>query len=195
MQRQVELIGAAWGLGGVDPGCAEAPAVLAPLLAARLEACGVMVRAGPILEPPAGERRRAFAISKLCRELAGAVATVRRRGALPCVIGGDHTCAGGTWTGVARTLSADLGLVWIEFPTEQDLGSFLDIVAEYRPGADSLYNHMNSRLRGTTAPELDWVYEINPSDLALHDDGRTEWRPHCRGTDGKGRLNGIWGIL
>ena len=32
MQRQVELIGAAWGLGGADPGCAEAPAVLAPLV-------------------------------------------------------------------------------------------------------------------------------------------------------------------
>jgi arginase len=34
------------------------------------------------------------------------------------VIGGDHSCAGGTWTGVARTLGrrggADLGLVWID---------------------------------------------------------------------------------
>ena len=41
MQRQIELIGAAWGLGGADPGCAEAPAVLIPLLAQRLAACGV----------------------------------------------------------------------------------------------------------------------------------------------------------
>ncbi|HEU4924407.1 MAG TPA: arginase [Burkholderiales bacterium] len=114
MQRQVELIGAAWGLGGADPGCAEAPAVLAPLVFARLEACGVPARVGPILKAPAGERRRSFAVSKLCRELAGAVAAARRRGRLACVIGGDHTCAGGTWTGVARTLSADLGLVWID---------------------------------------------------------------------------------
>ena len=114
MQRQVELIGAAWGLGGADPGCAEAPAVLTPLVLARLEACGVPARVGPILEAPAGERRKAFAVSRLCRELAGAVAAARRRGRLACVIGGDHTCAGGTWTGVARTLSADLGLVWID---------------------------------------------------------------------------------
>jgi arginase len=114
MQRQIELIGAAWGLGGADPGCAEAPAVLAPLLAARLARCGIPARVGPILEPPAGERRKAFAVSKLCRELAGAVAAARRYGRLPCVLGGDHTCAGGTWTGVARTLSADLGLVWID---------------------------------------------------------------------------------
>ena len=27
------MIGAAWGLGGADPGCADAPGVLAPLLA------------------------------------------------------------------------------------------------------------------------------------------------------------------
>jgi len=33
---------------------------------------------------------------------------------LPCVIGGDHSCAGGTWTGVARTVPGALGLVWID---------------------------------------------------------------------------------
>ena len=58
MQRQIELIGAAWGLGGADPGCAEAPAVLVPLLAQRLAACGAAAISGPILEPAPGERRR-----------------------------------------------------------------------------------------------------------------------------------------
>src|SRR5580765_8798624 len=49
MQRHIELIGAAWGLGGADPGCAEAPAALAPLLAQRLEACGVPSVPAPML--------------------------------------------------------------------------------------------------------------------------------------------------
>ena len=114
MQRQIEMIGAAWGLGGADPGCAEAPAVLVPLLAQRLAACGVGALAGPILEPPPGERRKQFAVSRLCAQLAAAVAEARRRGRLPCVIGGDHSCAGGTWTGVARTVPGALGLVWID---------------------------------------------------------------------------------
>jgi arginase len=118
MQRQIELIGAAWGLGGADPGCAQAPAVLVPQLVQRLTACGVATRAGPILEPPAGERRRQYAVSKLCGQLAAAVADARRRGHLPCVIGGDHSCAGGTWTGVARAQhdrgGGALGLVWID---------------------------------------------------------------------------------
>jgi arginase len=114
MQRQIEMIGAAWGLGGADPGCAEAPGVLVPLLAQRLAACGMSALAGPILEPSPGERRKQFAVSRLCAQLAAAVAEARRRGRLPCVIGGDHSCAGGTWTGVARTVPGALGLVWID---------------------------------------------------------------------------------
>ena len=66
MHRQIEVIGAAWGLGGADPGCAEAPRALTPLLAQRLEACGAPALIGPILEPPPGERRKQFAVSKLC---------------------------------------------------------------------------------------------------------------------------------
>ena len=114
MQRQVQLIGAAWGLGGADPGCAEAPAVLAPLAARRLEACGVPTVVGPLIAPAAGERRKTLAVSRLCGQLASAVADARREARLPCVLGGDHSCAGGTWSGVARTLDGALGLVWID---------------------------------------------------------------------------------
>ena len=118
MARQIELIGAAWGLGGADPGCAQAPGVLLPLVAARLAACGFASRQGPVLAPAGGERRKQLAVSRLCGELASAVDDAMSRGALPCVLGGDHSCAGGTWTGVARGLRAKdartLGLVWID---------------------------------------------------------------------------------
>src|SRR5947208_1962796 len=110
MQRQVELISAAWGLGGVDPGCADAPAVLAPLLLSRLREYGIPTLPGPILRPSPTERRKQVAVSRLCSLLAAAVADSLRHGRLPCVLGGDHTCAGGTWTGVARSLRGDLGL-------------------------------------------------------------------------------------
>jgi arginase len=114
MERQVELIGAAWGLGGPEPGCAEAPAVLAPLLVEQLQRCGVPLQAGPMLSPAPTERRKKFAVSKLCGLLAAAVADAVARGRLPCVLGGDHSCAGGTWTGVARAVKGPLGLVWID---------------------------------------------------------------------------------
>ena len=114
MQRQVELIGAAWGLGGAHPACADAPAHLMPLLEARLRDCGMAPNAGPVLAPSARERRRQHAVSRLCQNLAGAVAQARRGDRLPCVIGGDHSCAAGTWAGVARTMQGSLGLVWID---------------------------------------------------------------------------------
>jgi arginase len=114
MQRHIELIGAAWGLGGADPGCAEAPDALIPLVAERLSACGAAVSIGPTLHPPTAERRKEAAVSRLCGMLASAVADAMRRARLPCVVGGDHSCAGGTWAGVARMLQGELGLVWID---------------------------------------------------------------------------------
>src|SRR5687767_2456822 len=113
-QRQIEIIGAAWGLGGAEPGCADAPAVLTPLLASRLQRCGVSAHRGPLLQPMAGERRKQAAVSRLCGLLASAVADSLRLGRLPCVLGGDHSCAGGTWTGVARAMRGELGLVWVD---------------------------------------------------------------------------------
>jgi arginase len=114
MQRQIELIGAAWGLGGADPGCAQAPEALIPLVAAELARCGFRVVLGPTLHPATHERRREAAVSRLCSLLASSVADAMRHARLPCVIGGDHSCAGGTWAGVARMLQGELGLVWID---------------------------------------------------------------------------------
>src|SRR3954468_2717352 len=114
MSRQVELIGAGWGLGGPGPGCADAPQALMPLVATELERAGVPVLAGPILRPSGTERRKQLAVSKLCGLLASAVADSMRHGRLPCVLGGDHSCAGGTWTGVARATKGALGLVWVD---------------------------------------------------------------------------------
>jgi arginase len=114
MQRHIELIGAAWGLGGADPGCAEAPEVLIPLLSEQLARGGAQVSLGPTLHPSPKERRKEAAVSKLNAALASAVAAAMRQARLPCVIGGDHTCAGGTWTGVARMLQGELGLIWID---------------------------------------------------------------------------------
>lgn len=114
MQRQIELLGAAWGLGGADAGCGAAPAALAPLAEARLRDCGYAALRGPILSTWPNERRKLLAVSRLCGLLASAVADSLRHGRLPCVIGGDHSCAGGTWTGVARTMQGNLGLLWID---------------------------------------------------------------------------------
>jgi len=114
MQRHIELIGAAWGLGGADPGCAEAPEVLIPLLSEQLARSGAEFSLGPTLHPSPKERRKEAAVSKLNAALASAVVAAMRQARVPCVIGGDHSCAGGTWVGVARMVQGELGLIWID---------------------------------------------------------------------------------
>ncbi len=108
------MIAAAWGLGGADAGCADAPAALIPLLETQLLERGIDALVGPVIASPPFERRKQLVVSRLCGLLAAAVSASRRNARLPCVIGGDHSCAGGTWTGVAHALQGSLGLVWID---------------------------------------------------------------------------------
>jgi arginase len=112
--RPVQLIGAACGLGGADPDCANAPAVLLPGLEALLCSSGVEVVPSVTLSPPAGPKRAA--VGRFCGAVAAAVAGALRAARLPCVLGGDHACAAGTWSGAAGALAGrgSLGLVWID---------------------------------------------------------------------------------
>jgi arginase len=124
-RRSIELIGAACGRGGADPACAQAPARLSSAgLAARLKARGCDINWGPTLQTRGGGT--AQAVSSLVARLAAEVARSVRDRNLACVIGGDHSIAVGTWSGVAaateapgaasgRAASADApGLVWID---------------------------------------------------------------------------------
>lgn len=55
-------------------------------------------------------------IASYCEELAEAVFEIAREGWPFAVIGGDHSCAIGTWSGVHRAIhdAGDFGLIWID---------------------------------------------------------------------------------
>ncbi|MBI2319747.1 MAG: ornithine--oxo-acid transaminase [Betaproteobacteria bacterium] len=112
------LIGVAAGLGAPDERCADAPRrLLAGGLIARLSARGAGARWRITLHPHrhAGETRHR-AIARLCARLAREVAGAAAAGDVPVVLGGDHSCAIGTWSGLAHAHAARgrLGLVWID---------------------------------------------------------------------------------
>ena len=115
MQRQVELIGAAWGLGGADPGCAEAPAALAPLLAARLEQCGAPSAART--DAASGAERAAQAVrGQQALRACSPRRSPTRAGAAACRASSAATTAapaapGPAWRARCR---GDLGLLWID---------------------------------------------------------------------------------
>lgn len=128
--RRIELIGAACGLGGAEPGCARAPQALAESgLADLLRERGADARWGATLAVERGGRDARRAVSAFCARVAEAVAEALRAGRTPCVIGGDHACAAGSWSGAARALlqsraaaghiemarsAGPLGLIWID---------------------------------------------------------------------------------
>ena len=116
LNRTVSIVGAASGRGARDHGCEAGPETLRRSdLATRLWRGGL----DPIWEAiipadPADED--VAAVRNLCAPLSQRVRTITERGAFPLVLGGDHSCAIGTWSGVAAALrpSGPLGLIWID---------------------------------------------------------------------------------
>ncbi|MBT9538384.1 arginase [Thiobacillus sp.] len=114
--RSIIVIGAASGAGAPDPATAEGPDALrhyrvfhdTPLQHVEWDA---------ILRVPRAARDTPLhAVAALSARLAAEVATVLAAGHFPLVVGGDHSCAIGTWSGVHRALAGrgPIGLIWID---------------------------------------------------------------------------------
>src|SRR6266581_5782150 len=118
LTRSAVLIGAALGLGARDPRCSRGPhQLLAGGLLAHLSAQGADVLWRVTLQPQLRRgKSRDGAIVDFCARLAREVSAVVGAGEFPIVLGGDHSCAIGTWSGAAKAVSArgPLGLVWID---------------------------------------------------------------------------------
>jgi len=115
MTGKIRIIGAASGLGAQDQGCEDGPVAFHRSQAwhelehqAQID-WGRMLFAGD--SPGRSEIAR---IGDLCRRLADEVAQALAAGEFPLIIGGDHSIAVGTWSGVARIAGAPLGLLWID---------------------------------------------------------------------------------
>lgn len=118
--RSVEIFGVESGLGARVPGTGHGPVALrenglhhwliergltatwqAPVQPGHAHAEGISVRS---------------AVVGLCAVLADRIEDALDRKAEPAVVGGDHSCAIGTWSGAARHLRrrGPLGLVWVD---------------------------------------------------------------------------------
>ena len=106
-RKAVTIIGAAWRTGAQVPGADAGPDALI--------AQGLDV--DPIIRADAADpspRDPIDAVSRLAARLSTEVTTITNAGGLPVVIGGDHSCAIGTWRGVAAASEGPIGLLWID---------------------------------------------------------------------------------
>ena len=112
---RVRIIGAASGLGAQDQACENGPVAFHRSQAWHELAHHPRVDWGRTLFAPAADGGGATGrIAGLCRHLADEVGHALRGGEFPVVIGGDHSVAIGTWSGVARVAGQPVGLLWID---------------------------------------------------------------------------------
>jgi arginase len=109
----IQMVGVASGLGARDSGCKDGPEALQAPLLEYLQQTGLPATWERTLFPPV-EGGTTARIATLSKALAQETRTVVEQGQFPVVVGGDHSCAIGTWSGVRAAMSGPLGLIWLD---------------------------------------------------------------------------------
>ncbi|MGG2418522.1 arginase, partial [Ralstonia pseudosolanacearum] len=101
-------------------------------------------------------------VAGFSRALADATAHSVHEGHVPVVIGGDHSCAIGTWSGVASALrpAGPLGLIWID--------AHLDSHTPQSSDSGAIHGMPLAALLGHGARELTQVRDTHPKLLPQH---------------------------
>jgi arginase len=124
--RRIKIIGVPLDLGASRRGVDMGPsAVRVAGLEARLEALGHIVRDGGNISVPLAETKRSGhqsahylkEITETCARAADVVAKTLAEGMTPVILGGDHSVAAGSVSGVSefyRRQNQKIGLIWID---------------------------------------------------------------------------------
>ncbi len=163
--RPVTVIGAACGCGAPDPDCRRAPETLRACEAFH-PAPGQPFAWDGILRPPPGAARHPLpAVRAVCQRLAERVKATLEQGGFPLVVGGDHSCAVGTWSGAHLALRprGPLGLIWID--AHMDSHTFATTPSGMLHGMPlaCLLGHGDPALTRLAAPEA----KLDPAHVCL----------------------------
>ncbi len=116
--KKLTIVSAAIGEGAMDGGCKYGASVLLTSgIVNSLARAGRKLQAvSAVIADPMAARDRMDAVAQFSRALAKTVARAVQDGNQILVLGGDHSCAIGTWSGVAHALSPKgrLGLIWVD---------------------------------------------------------------------------------
>lgn len=163
----LHLVGAAVGEGASDGGCKWGAAALREHgIAQALAATGRTVTwGGTVTAQPRLATSRLDAIEGFSERLAGTVAQVLRQNHQPLVLGGDHSCAVGTWSAVANHLRPQgaLGLVWIDAHLDAHTPETSDSQAPHGMPVAALLGHGSVGMTDL----FGWRHKLQPEHLVI----------------------------
>ncbi len=114
MHKNIYLLSYASGTGAADPGSSQGPLVLQQ--SPYLTDMGGALHWQAVIKPEINISSKFTAISHQCQRLAKEVVHLVQEKKFFTVLGGDHTCAIGTWSGAHHALKnqGPIGLIWID---------------------------------------------------------------------------------
>lgn len=114
-RRRLRILGAASGVGAQDQECEHGPVAYHRSQAwHELEHHPALDWGVTLYAPDRPGQAPVERIAQLCARLADEVAQTRAAGDFPLVLGGDHSVAIGTWSGIARAAGGPIGLLWVD---------------------------------------------------------------------------------
>lgn len=165
--RRIAVIGVASGHGAGDPGCQDGSEVVRALrFLSDLETIDDGLHWDePVRAARPVPRDPVDAVQGVVTRLADSVGRHLEHGDFPLVIGGDHSCAIGTWLGVKRVLGAEarLGLIWIDAHMDSHTVATSQTRNIHGMPLASLLGHGDPRLTGVAGAGA----KLLPEDVCL----------------------------
>jgi arginase len=163
LSSSIAWITAEIGEGAQEVECKYGPAALRLRVERHIEALRRCARSEPIMQQPLPRDvpwhsvvsdQSLLGIGKLAvvadftPRLADTVRDAIGRGQFPVVIGGDHSCAVGTWSGVAQAWHSrgQVGLIWIDAHLDSHTPATSDSQAPHGMPLAALLGHGDARL-------------------------------------------------
>lgn len=120
VKPSLQLLGYAFGDAGADPQAAEGPSVIKRSSYLRQDIVvfnwNALIKSPPQLSSPKDLTGLLAATQSVCENLSQHVLDLIKRKKYFAVVGGDHTSAIGTWSGVHKAVHAqgEVGLIWVD---------------------------------------------------------------------------------
>lgn len=164
--NKLYAVGVASGIAAADPGCSEGPLVLqaSVLLQTQLERANIVLDWAAMLHAASGTTTMAQ-VADMARRLAQITRVLTLEHRCFTVFGGDHSCAVGTWSGVADAIRSKgaLGLIWID--------AHLDSHTPETSESGNIHGMPAASLLGYGDPALThlfgWAPKIKPEHLCF----------------------------